>query len=129
MKRLPPQPGEWIDRTRALEFRFEGRVVRGFAGDTLTSALLASGETVLGRSFKYHRPRSVFSLANHDVNALMQVAHRGQSRPNVRADVTPLLARQIAGLRAACARCGCFAAAPTDRWRWNSRCCRFPSCR
>jgi sarcosine oxidase subunit alpha len=90
MKRLPPQPGEWIDRSLPLEFRFEGRVVRGFAGDTLTSALLAAGETVLGRSFKYHRPRGVLSLANHDVNALMQVAHKGQSRPNVRADVTPL---------------------------------------
>jgi sarcosine oxidase subunit alpha len=90
MKRLPLQPGEWIDRTRPLEFRFEGRAVRGFAGDTLTSALLAADEIVLGRSFKYHRPRSVLSLANHDVNALMQVEHQGHSRPNVRADVTLL---------------------------------------
>jgi sarcosine oxidase subunit alpha len=95
MKRLPPQPGEWIDRTLPLEFRFEGRVVRGFVGDTLTSALLAAGETVLGRSFKYHRPRGVLSLANHDVNALMQVAHRGQSRPNVRADVTSLQGGEV----------------------------------
>ena len=95
MKRLPPQPDEWIDRSRTLDFRFEGRAVNGFAGDTLASALLAAGEAFLGRSFKYHRPRSVLSLANHDVNALMQVTHKGHSRPNVRADVTPLAGGEV----------------------------------
>jgi sarcosine oxidase subunit alpha len=87
MKRLPPLPGEWIDRTRVHTFEFEGRTHAGFAGDTITSALAASGVMVLGRSFKYHRPRGVLSLANHDANAVVQSG----STPNVRADVTPLV--------------------------------------
>lgn len=87
MKRLPPVPGEWIDRTRTLRFTFDGRAFEGFAGDTVTSALLAAGQTLLGRSFKYHRPRSVFAYANTDVNALVQIGQR----LNVRADVEPLV--------------------------------------
>ncbi|MEO8630985.1 MAG: 2Fe-2S iron-sulfur cluster-binding protein, partial [Betaproteobacteria bacterium] len=77
---------EWIDRSRPLAFEFEGRRYDGFAGDTITSALSAAGLRMLGRSFKYHRPRGVLSLANHDVNALVQ---DGKSL-NLRADVTPL---------------------------------------
>ena len=88
MTRLPPIPGEWIDRSRVLEFQFEGKPYRGFAGDTITSALCARGVRVLGRSFKYHRPRGVLSLANHDVNVLVD---DGRAL-NVRADVTPLAA-------------------------------------
>ena len=93
MKRLPPQPGEWIDRSQPLHARFEERPFAGYAGDTITSALLASGATMLGRSFKYHRPRGVLSVANHDANTLMQVrgaATGAHSRPNVRADVEPM---------------------------------------
>lgn len=86
--RLPPIPGEWIDRSQLLNFTFEGSSFWGYAGDTITSALWASGQRVLGRSFKYHRPRGILSLANHDINALMQ---DGQ-RLNIRADVTPLTA-------------------------------------
>jgi len=86
INRLPPQPGEWIDRSRPLRFRFEGEEYTGYAGDTLSSALHANGVRLLGRSFKYHRPRGLFSLANHDCNALMQDG----SRLNLRADVTPL---------------------------------------
>jgi len=92
MKRLRPVQGEWIDRTSPLEFAFEGRRLTGFQGDTISSALAANGVTVVGRSFKYHRPRGLFSVANHDVNAMFQVEHRGRSVPNVRGDVTPLLA-------------------------------------
>ncbi|HEY6123012.1 MAG TPA: 2Fe-2S iron-sulfur cluster-binding protein, partial [Steroidobacteraceae bacterium] len=88
MYRLPKVPGEWIDRSRTLEFRFEGRKFQGFAGDTLSAALAAAGEMTLGRSFKYHRPRGIFSFANHDANNLFQVGEV----PNVRGDVTPLLA-------------------------------------
>lgn len=71
-QRLPQQPGEWIDRGRTLDFVFEGKRYRAFAGDTVTSALWASGERVLGRSFKYHRPRGVLSLANHDINVMLE---------------------------------------------------------
>ena len=86
--RLPTQPGEWIDRSKPLGFRFEGREYAGFEGDTVASALWAGGVRVLGHSFKYHRPRGILSAANHDVNALMQAG----GTPNVRADATPLQA-------------------------------------
>ena len=86
MYRLPAVAGEWIDRTRTLAFEFEGRAVQGFAGDTISSALAAAGEMTLGRSFKYHRPRGIFSFANHDANNLFQVG----GIPNVRGDVTEL---------------------------------------
>lgn len=82
--RLPPQPGEWIDRTRAFDFEFEGRRVTAFAGDTVTSAVLAGGRTVLGRSFKYHRPRGVLSAANHDANVFVDC----DAAINLRADVS-----------------------------------------
>ena len=86
MKRLPPVLGEWIDRTRTLSFTFEGRGLEGFAGDVITSALAANDVRIVGRSFKYHRPRGLLSLANADVNALFQAG----AKPNVRGDVVPL---------------------------------------
>ena len=86
--RLPEQRGEWITRGKTLRFRFEGRDYEGLEGDTIASALWANGVKVLGRSFKYHRPRGILSAANHDVNAMMQSG----SVPNVRADATLLVA-------------------------------------
>ncbi|MBP0047325.1 (2Fe-2S)-binding protein [Marinobacterium sp. AK62] len=86
--RLDPQPLEWLDRSETLSFEFEGKAFTGFAGDSISSALLASGQTLLGRSFKYHRPRGVVTLANHDVNALFQ----SSEEPNIRGDITPLTA-------------------------------------
>ena len=85
-RRLPPQPGEWIDRSRPISFRFEGRRYRGLHGDTVSSALLAAGVTVLGRSFKYHRPRGVFSLTGADANVILQ----GAAGTNLRGDETAL---------------------------------------
>ena len=85
-KRLPNVAGEWIDRNQPIEFSFEGQRYSGFAGDTLSSALHASGVRALGRSFKYHRLRGILSMANHDVNTMMQIG----DRLNLRADVTPL---------------------------------------
>jgi len=79
-------PSEWIDRSRTIEFRFEGHRYTAHPGDTVTSALLANGVTLLGRSFKYHRPRGAFSLANHDINALFSTA----DDTNIRGDVTPV---------------------------------------
>lgn len=86
--RLPASSGEWIDRSKPVEFSFEGQTFKGYAGDTISSALWGADVRVLGRSFKYHRPRGVLSLANHDTNAL----HQWGDQPNVRADVTPLVA-------------------------------------
>ena len=72
MNRLPPQSREWIDRDARIEFEFEGVRYAGFGGDVISSALLACGQHQLGRSFKYHRPRGVLSMANHDANVLLQ---------------------------------------------------------
>ena len=85
--RLAAVPGEWIDRSKTRGFKFEGLRCSGFEGDTVTSALLAGGQRVLGRSFKYHRPRGVLSMANHDVNAMFQAGQR----LNLRGDVEPLI--------------------------------------
>jgi sarcosine oxidase subunit alpha len=84
--RLSPIAGEWINRSQRIDFTFEGRRYWGYEGDTISSALWALGQRILGRSFKYHRPRGILSMANHDINALMQ---DGQ-KLNVRADVTPI---------------------------------------
>jgi sarcosine oxidase subunit alpha len=86
MHRLEPHAGEWLDRSVALRFTFEGRCYQGYAGDTISSALAAAGVPYLARSFKYHRPRSILSFANHDSNTLFQV----DGVPNVRGDVTLL---------------------------------------
>lgn len=85
-KRLPPQAGEWINRDKPITFSFEGKDYTGFEGDAITSALWANGEQVLGRSFKYHRPRGVLSFANHDVNIMVTDG----VDTNIRADITPL---------------------------------------
>ncbi len=86
MHRLAAQAGEWLDRSAPLQFTFEGREYQGYAGDTISSALAAAGLALLARSFKYHRPRSILSFANHDSNTLFQV----DGVPNVRGDVTLL---------------------------------------
>lgn len=84
--RLTPHRGEWIERDTRIDFSYEGKQYSGLIGDTISSALWDSGLRVLGRSFKYHRPRGVLSLANHDVNVMLQDG----ARLNVRADVTAL---------------------------------------
>ena len=85
-ERLPQRPGEWIDRSRPVEFRFEGTAYTGFAGDVLSSALWANGVRLLGRSFKYHRPRGLYSLAGHDANVIVADA----TRTNLRGDLLPI---------------------------------------
>ncbi len=86
MHRLDAAAGEWIDRSVTLRFSFEGREYQGYSGDTISSALAASGLGFMARSFKYHRPRGILSFANHDSNTLFQV----DGVPNVRGDVTLL---------------------------------------
>ncbi|MDP3676778.1 MAG: 2Fe-2S iron-sulfur cluster-binding protein [Novosphingobium sp.] len=80
-----PQCGR-IDRSRPVSFSFDGTVYQGYAGDTLASALLANGVMLLGRSFKYHRPRGVLGAGSEEPNALVSVT-RGPGRftPNLRA--------------------------------------------
>jgi sarcosine oxidase subunit alpha len=75
-----------VDRSRPLRFTFDGRSYRGYAGDTLASALLASGVRVLGRSFKYHRPRGLLAAGSEEPNALVTVVRDDARRtPNLRA--------------------------------------------
>ena len=77
--------GGRIDRSRPLRFRFNGRTYSGFAGDSLTSALLANGVRVVGRSFKYHRPRGIVGSGPEEPNAIVQVGAGAYATPNVRA--------------------------------------------
>lgn len=78
--------GGRIDRSRKVNFSFDGVNFQGFAGDSLASALLASGVMLFGRSFKYHRPRGVMAAGSEEPNALISV-DRGPGRftPNLRA--------------------------------------------
>ena len=85
-RRLSQRESEWIDRSRPVAFRFEGATYSGFRGDVLTSALWANNVRILGRSFKYHRPRGIYSLANHDVNVMVEDGRR----TNLRGDVLPI---------------------------------------
>ncbi len=82
-----PGKGLLIDRSRPLRFRFDGRGYEGFAGDTLASALLANGTRLMGRSFKYHRPRGVMTAGTEEPSALVEVHEGAQQTPNVRATV------------------------------------------
>src|SRR5262245_54417594 len=81
--------GGRIDRSKPLQFRFNGKAIAGFAGDSVAAALLANGVHLLGRSFKYHRPRGILSHSSEEPNALLKV-DRGAGRidPNNRATVT-----------------------------------------
>ena len=76
-----------IDRNKPLRFDFNGRSISAFEGDTVASALLASGQHLVARSFKYHRPRGVFSAGSEEPNALVTVGHGATQDPNVRATV------------------------------------------
>ncbi len=77
--------GGRIDRTRPMGFTFDGARYQGFAGDTLASALLANGVHLVGRSFKYHRPRGIFSAGAEEPNALVQLGTGARTEPNMRA--------------------------------------------
>jgi len=82
--------GGRIDRGRRVDFTWDGRTLGGYHGDTLASALLANNETVLGRSFKYHRPRGVMSAGVEESGALVTVGHGARRDPNVRATAQEL---------------------------------------
>lgn len=79
--RLDHQPGEVIDRSRELSFEWNGDTYHGLAGDTIASALAASGVRIFARSYKYHRPRGLLTATYHDPNLMVQVG----DDPNVRA--------------------------------------------
>src|SRR5688572_5723143 len=89
--------GGCIDRAQPLRFRFDGQSYQGFAGDTLASALLANGARLVGRSFKYHRPRGILSAGSEEPNALVELRTGTRREPNTRATTIEL----YEGLKAA----------------------------
>jgi len=84
-----PQGGS-IDRGRAITFTFDGRRYQGHPGDTLASALLANGVRLVGRSFKYHRPRGIHSAGPEEPNALVRLRSGARAEPNTRATMVEL---------------------------------------
>ena len=81
--RLPPPYGLRLQRQKPISFTFDGKRFTGYSGDTIASALAANNQWLLSRSFKYHRPRGVLTMAGQDANTLVQLP----SNPNALADV------------------------------------------
>ena len=79
------QSGGRIDRSRPVKFSFNGKTYEAFAGDTLASALLANGVSLVSRSFKLHRPRGIVGAGAEEPNALVQVGRGATTIPNLRA--------------------------------------------
>jgi sarcosine oxidase subunit alpha len=88
--RLAAPAGLWVERARPVSFTFNGRRLSGLRGDTLASALLANGVRLVGRSFKLHRPRGIWSCGPEEPSSLVDVGAGGRYTPNVRATVVPL---------------------------------------
>ena len=92
MSQINRLPGGQIDRHQTLDFTFDGKTYQGHAGDTLASALLANGVRLMGRSFKYHRPRGVFTAGSEEPNALVELRDGARKEPNTRATTAELFA-------------------------------------
>ncbi len=82
--------GRLIDRTKPVAFSWNGKNLNGFEGDTLASALLANDQMLVGRSFKYHRPRGIVAAGPEEPNALVNLGAGGRFEPNQRATTTEL---------------------------------------
>ena len=82
--------GGLIDRGKPLGFSFDGQRMTGFAGDTLASALVANGVKLVGRSFKYHRPRGILTAGSEEPNALVELRGGARREPNTRATTIEL---------------------------------------
>ncbi|MDE0533726.1 MAG: sarcosine oxidase subunit alpha family protein [Albidovulum sp.] len=82
--------GGLVDRSKTLRFKFNGMSLEGHTGDTLASALLANGRRLVGRSFKYHRPRGIFSAGPEEPNALVTLRSGSSAEPNTRATTAEL---------------------------------------
>jgi len=83
--------GGRIDRSKPVSARYDGKPLAGFAGDTLASALLAGNKIIIGRSFKYHRPRGIFSAGVEEPNALFTLGDGARTEPNIPATITDLV--------------------------------------
>lgn len=88
--------GGLIDRGQSYTFRFDGKKMTGHAGDTLASALLANGVRLMGRSFKYHRPRGPLTAGSEEPNAIVELREGARQEPNTRATTAELFDGLIA---------------------------------
>ena len=85
-KNLRINKNNFIDQTTRISFKFNGQKLFGYKGDTLASALLANNIHLVGRSFKYHRPRGVMTCGSEEPNAIVQIGNDPSlTDPNVRA--------------------------------------------
>ena len=82
--------GGRIDRKKPVSFTWDGKTLTGFSGDTLAAALIANNEKVLGRSFKYHRPRGVMSAGVEESGAMVTIGEGNKQDPNVKATMQEL---------------------------------------
>ncbi|NJS40749.1 MAG: FAD-binding protein, partial [Rhodobacteraceae bacterium] len=82
--------GRLIDRSASVEFSFNGKRLRGYQGDTLAAALLANDQMLVGRSFKYHRPRGIVASGPEEPNALVNLGSGPRLEPNQRTTTTEL---------------------------------------
>ncbi len=82
--------GRLLDRSKTVNFDFNGKTMRGVVGDTLASALLANDQVLVGRSFKYHRPRGVVASGAEEPNGLVNLGRGGRFEPNARVTTTEL---------------------------------------
>ncbi|WP_187430802.1 Sarcosine oxidase subunit alpha [Roseobacter fucihabitans] len=90
MNQINRLSGGQINRDKSLRFSFDNKPFNGHPGDTLASALLANGERLMGRSFKYHRPRGVLSAGSEEPNALVELRGGARQEPNTRATTVEL---------------------------------------
>ncbi len=82
--------GRLVNKNKAVSFKFNGKNLNGFEGDTLASALLANDQMLMGRSFKYHRPRGVLASGAEEPNGLVNLGTGGGFEPNQRVTTTEL---------------------------------------
>ena len=85
-----------VDKDKPLNFTFDGKAYQGFEGDTLASALLRNKVKVVGRSFKYHRPRGIMGAGSEEPNALVEIHGAGVCEPNRRATTIKLFEGLVA---------------------------------
>ena len=111
--------GGRIDRSKTIRFCYDGKPLSGYPGDTLASALLANGIHLVGRSFKYHRPRGIYSAGSEEPNALVQLESGAHTTPNMRATEVEL----YEGLSATSQNCW-----PSVNLIWGRSARGYPGC-
>ena len=96
MSQINRLEGGQIDRNQPLNFKFDGKSYAGYEGDTLASALLANDVRLMGRSFKYHRPRGPLTAGSEEPNAIVELRSGNRQEPNTRATTAELYEGLIA---------------------------------